>query len=103
MAKKRTDEDIVNEETKDTKNEEMWLKKTKNKFKPFEIMGNEVEGDEKIRKINNGKKQESTIEEGKGINKKINNDKFDGKLTDLRLGMRDEEGKEAWQRAGKKN
>ena len=52
MAKKRIDEDIVNEEIKDPKDEEMWLKKTKNKFKPFEILGNEVEREEKIRKIN---------------------------------------------------
>ena len=102
MAKKRADEDIVNEEVKDSKDEEMWLKKAKNKFKSFEITGNEVEGEEKIRKINNGKKQETMTEEGKKNNNKINNDKFDGELKDMRLGMRDEEGKEAWQKAGKK-
>ena len=30
MAKKQADKDIVNEEDKDTKDEEMWMKKAKN-------------------------------------------------------------------------
>ena len=103
MAKIQADEDIVIEGINDSKDEEMWRKKTKNKIKPFEILENEVDGEEKIRKINKEKKQDSTTEEGKGNNNKINNDKIDGEIKDMRLGMWEEEGKEAWQKAGKKN
>ena len=103
MERKQAVEDFTKEGSKCSKDEEMWLKKTKNKFKPFEIVGNEVEGEEKIRKITKGKNKETTTEEDKEMKNKINNDKFEGEIKDLRWGKDGKEGKEAWRENGEKN